>query len=215
MAFLPSNFDQAVADFLQSGLCVVLGANEGLANLLAPITTGIGGQTQANIARALRSRACGADPATPITPPFSGGQCPISYRVFFDVVDFDPSCTPNPPSDLSIVRNGPIGGLSIDDTGANPTIRCPSAQGNRVLLQHAGGPSVVFGPNARGVQSAVITSVVPEPSAPDNCGDPPTYNRGAVRCDPTEAPDITYNIDDSTEITVPISFVFSPRFLRH
>jgi len=46
----------------------------------------------------------------------------------------------------------------------------------------------------------------------DNCGDPPPII-GAPSDVTYEAPDITYNIDDSTEITVPISFVFSPAFL--
>jgi hypothetical protein len=59
----------------------------------------------------------------------------------------------------------------------------------------------------------VITSVVPEPSAPDDCGDPPIVPPGFTGGPQTVEGDTIINIDESTNITVPTTAVFAPIFV--
>jgi len=171
--------------------CFLLGAG---GNILGAVASLPGGSPEfiQNTTKALR-RLAGCDPADdPVIPPppFTGGQCPgVAYTVSFQN---NANGSPiGPPA--TRVGTGPFGGGALDGPG-------------RGGLIFAG----VFEPTlvGTGAEAPTILSVVRTDGEPDTCGDiPPVF--------PPVTPididiDVTYNIDDGTEVTVTIPFIYAP-----
>lgn len=98
-------------------------------------------------------------------PPFTGGQCPISYRVTAS------GQTANGAGTGQAFVSGPVGGLTFAFNAQNNVFSVRVVQGNGTSVALSGVSSL--NPGQQGSWS--ITSVVPFPDAnvPDNCGDPP------------------------------------------
>lgn len=206
-------FSNALTDFMRSNLCTalgVLGPAVTLGQKLSPI-----GFPPVNVPNALSMLLCDAPPdrLPPPEPPFTGGQCVgRTYTVTMEVESYPFSdCSTFGPGTTSLGFPGPIRGLVTRTESPSGDLCTPA--GNAVYLRHGPGTSdetLIVG--AGYGATASILSVVPEDGLPDTCGDPPpiipppdvTYEFGD---------DITYNIDDSTEITVPVTAVFAPIFV--
>lgn len=139
------------------------------------------------------------DPEEP-DPPFTGGQCSgVLYRVSVA----GPS-TPPGGSGASI-RNvvGPVGGMCFPAaSGGNVRIGVVGADG---CVTTGGGQGLTV-PSVQGQWE--IVNVERLDGNPDNCGSPPPIYPPPININ-TDI-DITYEIDDGTEVTVNIPFTFAP-----
>lgn len=206
---------------MRGGLCAVLGANETAAKLLTSVTGDPLGV--ANLAGGLRRKLCSDDPDNDpkYDPEFTGGQCPIRYNVTgtYTSNQTDGGGCGETRNWVSSGVFGPITGVSKDPGvqqgwkvyGGQSPQNCVDQQNGKQLVDVADcGPSVSnFTYRA---SKPTISSVTPLFGEPDNCGDPPPPPLPP----PTNVDygdDITYNIDDSTEITVPVSFTFAPVYV--
>lgn len=148
----------------------------------------------------------GAFPA----PPFSGGQCPIDYRVeyaFEYSINYDastPTYTPG-TSTINFVP-GPISGARA--------IIAPNRSTGNIVIDRAGGTTAGFGtsgaPGTIDIRNVRITSVTPQSGGtPDNCGSlPPQVPSGITIDDSTVTNNITYTNNDGVDVTVPVVLAF-------
>lgn len=211
MALLPDNFDEAVADFVQTGLCVVTGAAEGFANLAAGIVPGLGNQTQANILRALRLRVCGDDgPIEDVFPPsVQGGQCPgINYTVVVQQNRADTG-EPAPPFTLGTFP-GPIREVSP----LFPPVNCsnPGLPANNYYRFENGQGNPIYQSNSCSafLQNPTLICTPNSPEPPGGCGNPPPIPPGTTPAPVTYEGDTIINIDGGTQITIPTAVIFAP-----
>lgn len=140
-----------------------------------------------------------SDPQEP-APPFEGGQCPdVQYT--FRVSYVDANDTPNTAQNQFVL--GPVGGLSFDPPN--------QSGGVSVFVLGGGSPAqrtFLLSTTQQNIGTIQITDVFPTFEQPDNCGSlpgtypPPTNFNTDI--------DITYEIDDGTEVTVTIPFIFAP-----
>lgn len=208
------SFGEAVGEATRLALCSVFAGNEAVNALLSPIAGDAAGFYPA--ASALRRRLCSDDPTNDpeFEPPFTGGQCPgTTYQITCTTTVYaNGTCAPtvNPFSTTAL---GPIRGPFTDSVSPPPGgPLCAGTSGTRVFLRVGAGQSVLtlagasFGASVSGLSVTPITG-------PDNCGDilPDIGPPGNV---PYTGPDITYNIDESTEITVPFTAVFAPVYVK-
>jgi len=207
------SFSNALTDFMRSNLCTalgVLGPAVTLGQKLSPI-----GFPPVNVPNALSMLLCDEPPnrLPPPEPPFTGGQCVgrnYTVTIRSEVYPFS-DCSTFGPSNSVIGFAGPIRGLVTRTENPSGDLCTPG--GNAIYLQH--GPNTnsetLVAAGGYGATASIL-SVVPEDGLPDECGDPPpilpppgdVYEFGD---------DITYNIDESTEITVPVTAIFSPIFV--
>jgi len=206
-------FNEAVESSARSGLCFLLGQFDEAAKFLVRVVGTSAGV--APVASGIRRKLCSDDPANdPVyEPPFSGGQCPVDYNATWEQRTFNSgTMTYNwtPRSATGGDRRGPMG-ITDPSLGGGCS---PGTQEARETIVPAVGASFLVGfggcsdvkPSYRNL---VFTR---QDGLPDDCGDiPPVLPEpGPIIY---EGDDITYNIDESTDITVPISFVFSPVYV--
>lgn len=191
---------------MRGGLCAILAANETAAKVLTSVTGDPLGA--AKLAGGLRRQVCSDDPDNDPQPdvPFSGGQC-AGTQYLFTWTLIRPGL---PVLNLQDDRQGPLQlsrALEPDDSSDG----CPEGQDFNRYTMLSGGTPVSMGSGC-GVN---VTNIVVSPlfGGPNNCGDPsptPLPPPGPVS---PELPDITYNIDGDTTITVPITAIYSPIFV--
>lgn len=144
------------------------------------------------IADGLHGIACGNDPdsyVSPVLPPFSGGQCPTNYNLYFeaeviadstgDFISWMPATANNRP--------GPVGGFR------------PKPDNNNILQGQFNGVwddlvqlSLGFQGFSGQIRNFTATRV---DGQPDNCGDPDADYLPAGN---VSAPDIPVNYDDDS-----------------
>lgn len=206
-------FVEAMTGFMKDNFCAALGVLGDAITLGSQISVGPVGVV--NVPNALSALVCDEPPdrLPPLEPPFTGGQCvgrSYSVTIQSEVYPFS-DCSTFGPSTSVLGFPGPIRGLVTRTVSPSGDLCTPA--GNAIYLRHGPGPNnetLIAG--AGYGATASILSVVPEDGLPDTCGDPPpvvpppgdTYEFGD---------DVTYNIDDSTEITVPVTAVFAPIFV--
>jgi len=205
--------------------CFWLGAGGNILGGLANISVG-NPEFILNTSKALR-RLAGCDPAAdPVIPPppFTGGQCSAVYTVTYTTearTSTSSNCGNffNPQPRTGMIPSGPvfgpIGALSqvitpISSSGirdSRQSIEVMTGSGLRRI--NLGGDAFRDFDSSCGPSYKVSGfSVSRVDGLPDDCGDlPPVF--------PPPAPinidiDVTYNIDDGTEITVTIPFIYAP-----
>lgn len=209
---MPS-FVEAMTGFMRSNFCSALDTLGDAITLGNRIS--VGGIGQVNLANALGALVCDKPPdnVQPPPPPFTGGQCNAVY-----VVAATRTTNLSGTGNITVRARGPIGGVRLRQISGNnydwelfcsnlntSFSNCGTLADGSPAWRRLGGVQ-----SSDGNQTTSITSVTP--CGLNNCGDPaPVY--------PTPAPTypftgpVTYNIDDSTEITVPVTAVFSPIFV--
>lgn len=118
-------------------------------------------------------------------PPFSGGQCPKSYRVDATTTTFNRAGEVSlSGSGLLGFFTGPIRGIDYDSACSSTIIGplAPGAGGFCAYILTGQGRSFVGGDGNGGLR-ITITSVTPQSGA-DDCGDPP----GVIEPGPNPAP---------------------------
>jgi len=206
-------FAEGVAQATRGTLCAVMAVNDNINRLFAKIGADPFGFYPAM--SGLRRQLCSDDPDNdPIyVPEFTGGQCVgVNYNVTILRENYPFSdCSTLGPVSTTNTYLGPIRGLVTRTENPSGPLCTPG--GNAVYLRYGSNPiqeSPVAG--AGYGATASITSVVRADALPDDCGDPPPVI-GPPGDVIVEGDNITYNIDESTEITVPISFVFAPAYV--
>lgn len=146
-------------------------------------------------------------------PPFTGGQCPIAYRVTitFDVILLETgevfvANNTNTSEAFNVYPVGPIGGVSLS----------PGPTGDPTLTVSGGGQAYYFGVNSSPAtfdfRNIRLTRVEPQdPLAVDNCGDPGPD----IPDDPAPINidvDVTYGPNNEFSLTVPV--VLAPVFIN-
>ena len=205
--------------------CFWLGAGGNILGGLANIS---GGDPEfvENTTKALR-RLAGCDPATDPgipPPPFTGGQCPVAYTVTYTTEVRTSTLSTcgnffNPQPRTGLIPSGavlgPIGPLREVITPITPNSTRDSRQsievttGSGLRRVNLGGDAfrdfaASCGPSYR-ISNFAVARV---DGLPDDCGSlPPVF--------PPPAPieidiDVIYNIDDGTEVTVTIPFIYAP-----
>jgi len=206
-------FAEGVAQAARGTLCALMAANDNVNRLFANIGADPFGFYPAM--SGLRRQLCSDDPNNDPSyePPFEGGQCNDVYVIQVQTT----RVAPNPPETFSVRARGPIGGVRVVPITPPAWAVQLNSRGQSVgsttcgtvLEQSQAWRNLVAG-TAYTEQSASIVSITP--CGLDDCGDiaPVIGPPGDVI---VEGDDITYNIDESTEITVPISFVFAPAYV--
>lgn len=207
------SFSNAITDFMRNNLCAalgVLGPAVTLAQDLSPIDF-----PPVNVPNALSMLLCDQPPdrLPPPDPPFTGGQCNEKYIVDYTLDSANPGSTSG-----TLLTLGPIRGLR-QETQSNGSVRVFIQSNSNVVFSglcfnfvSGNSPQETFigSFTPTGGSMATINSVTP--CGADDCGDPdPVYPPPDVTYEFGD--DITYNIDESTEITIPVTAVFAPIFL--
>jgi len=206
-------FVEAMTGFMKDNFCAALGVLGDAITLGSQITVGPIGAV--NVPNALSALVCDEPPdrLPPIDPPFEGGQC--------DGVCYQVSVTNGEGSNETFQTRGPIGGVrtvTIPGGGqlevfSRSSVNFPDSTTCFALSGAGWRGTGIGGTSWNADRTATITSIaVTGGGDPQACGDPPavvpppgdTYEFGD---------DVTYNIDDSTEITVPVTAIFSPIFV--
>lgn len=206
-------FSEAVQESGRLALCALFAGNEAVNALLSPLTGDSLGLYP--LTSGLRRKLCSDDPANdPVyVPPFEGGQCDAPYLVDFDIKAEDGGVIGGGP----VLTNGPIAGVrSVPLNNATPPLNSLEV-GSHGSLNFVGTCDTT---SNTGFQWRQVSTVIGgsiellsvTPCGANDCGDPPPppAEPGPITTNP---PDITYNIDGDTTITVPISFTFSPAYV--
>lgn len=201
---MPITFTDAVAQAARASYCALLAVGDNIDRVWSR-ATGIPFD-KFSATGSLRRLLCSDDPDNDpaYVPPFSGGQCP---GVEYDV-NFTGTVPGNPPQTATQRLTGPLR-YNQDLPPIPPVTGCVGGEVYRRFSVGgtAGTPITWVGCDA----TFVVNSVVRVDSLPDDCGDPPPPPPGPPG-NVTFNTNVTYNIDDSTEITVPTTFVFAPIF---
>lgn len=190
--------------------CFLLGAG---GNILGGIASLPGGSPEfvENTTKALR-RLAGCDPDDdPPLPPgaFTGGQCAVPYRIIVAVRN-GATGEPDPNSPFNVgTRTGP---LELTNNTPAPTFCVAPNMGwpSREIRPVSGLQTPIQLVNAACSNFDRFVGVTLErvDGLPDDCGGPSPIFPPAT---PTNIDiDVTYNIDDGTEVTVTIPFIYAP-----
>jgi len=202
---MPS-FNEAVQESGRLALCALFATNEAVNALISPIAGDSLGLYP--LTSGLRRKLCSDDPANDPTyePPFSGGQCPDTRYLFtwdrFQDGAFIGSSSFDALGPLNVVRQGFAGPGDPPDCGEGGSFT--------TILMTTGGAPITLNSGCNVSISNLYVS--PLFGGSDDCGDPPPPPLG----EPTNVEygdEITYNIDESTDITVPINFIFAPVYV--
>lgn len=200
------SFSEAVQESGRLALCSLFAGNEAVNALISPIAGDSLGLYP--LTSGLRRKLCSDDPANDpeYEPPFEGGQCAgTTYQINWTQIR--PGLPDFPDSNQ---RVGPLTLSRALDPGDTSVGCAPGTTFQRYTMLSGGSPLGLT--SGCGVSIADLT-VSPLFGGSDACGDPPPPPPGPPADVVYEGDDITYNIDESTEITVPISFVFSPAYI--
>lgn len=192
---------EAVTGYYRGAVCSVLSNADDAARFMGRVA--VGPNAIGNAIAALRRTVCSGDPDDdPVfEPPFTGGQCPVNYILRVNR-SFNPvPAVANPP-----VRMGPITGFTAVETGPGPS----GSTFVLVTFTTASGSSTLTLTTPNGA-SDVSFGAVRQDGNPDNCGDPPPVLPPPSNINYGD--NITYNVDESTEITVPIVGIFAPVYV--
>jgi len=199
-------FSEAVQESGRLALCALFAGNEAVNALISPIAGDSFGLYP--LTSGLRRKLCSDDPNNDpqLELPFEGGQCEgTTYLITWTV-----NAPGSPPNNQSNDRIGPLT-LSRALEPGDAEAECDEGLTfNRYTMLSAQTP-LGLGSGC----GVTVTNIQVSPlfGAPDNCGDPPPPPVGPPAPVFYEAPDITYNIDGDTTITVPIAFTFSPVYV--
>jgi len=207
------SFSEAVQESGRLALCALFAGNEAVNALLSPLTGDSLGLYP--LTSGLRRKLCSDDPGNdPVYEPlFEGGQCPTLYNVGISYTFVSGFCGNDIPA-TEVFQNsvqGPISVVTNNSTTPDPGGICDGYSYTTIQLLNASGSVVAQRGSGLGIRLNGITPVRSDAGV-DNCGDPPPPP-GVPGPITYEGDDITYNIDESTDITVPISFVFSPAYV--
>lgn len=216
------SFRDAVANGVVGTLCATLAVSESTYRLFSYAI--FDPEERLNISKAVRRQLCNIDPEDDIEPvpaQFTGGQCDgVIYTVssFLRTDNFtSSSCANSNVSEASGAYGptviGPISSIRmvLDTPGSCGPRRfrvIATGRDGDVTLSQA---TNTFGRRESNTFISNIT-VARADGLPDICGNPdPIYPDP----EPVEGPvtNITYNVDESTEITVPLAVVFAPIFI--
>lgn len=213
----------AISESVRSSACSVLssGANfaanfERLVDAIAPDTPFPVASPAAGL-QAAYGLLCNR-PAPPVEspPPFTGGQCPVTYTVTTTYTRTVSGAPQAPQQNTFFNIPGTIKGTESFTEGTTVGVRLvfgipgnPSgtAKSNIVSISNAV-------PNNIAIASSGIVSVVRTDGLPDNCGDPPGIEVEPNPDPLVDDPDITYDNDEGDEVTNNFTLVFSPAFLN-
>ena len=200
VGFLP-----AVSNFLKGRVCFALGRLDDAITLAGDLVGAP--DPPLNVPKALGALLCDLPPDTlqPPAPPFTGGQCPGTIYQFTWTVNQGNA----PPFNGISDRPGPLT-LSRALEPGDENAGCEEGQEFARYTMLSGTSPVGLGSGC-GVTVTNI-QVTPLFGMPDNCGDPNT-----------ELPepgdniefggDVTYEGDDNTNITVPVTGIFAPIYV--
>jgi hypothetical protein len=198
-----TTFSEAVRASTRAALCALSAANESANALLSPLIGDPLGFY--DLTSGLRRQLCSDDPDNDPEPPSErviGGQCPgVLYNVTFtrnNTTTGVPVTTVfnNEPGPITLTRNTP------------PDPPCTVFFNGWVLRDGNGNQISATGNCSTNFPSNPTVTAVRSDGNPDTCGDQP-FPVGPPQ-NVEYGDEITYNIDESTEITIPIDFTFSP-----
>lgn len=206
-------FRDAVADSLRGALCAVIAINDDGAKLFGRVPGLSSGADYFNFFAPLRAQLCNDDPADVPTPepPFTGGQCAVTYRIDYTGQLAGAFCgDPPPPSSGTQFYTGPLGAIvGLNDAPSGPGNLCPGfpAQ-NWYITTGNGSLGIIYG-SAFGAERPTLT-ITRQDGQPDNCGDPPIIvpPPGPV----TQPINVTYNNEDNDVVDIDGDVIFSPAF---
>jgi len=201
-------FSEAVRRSGRLALCAVLAVNESVNALISPIAGDSLGLYP--LTSGLRRQLCSDDPGNdPVfTPEFAGGQCETNYSVTWGSYSrYIGGCGTETAGGNTVGGiNGPIRGIAFQNPNPGATL-CPGSPGQiQGVIQRDGSFVGLVGGTGQGLVSRVPLTFTRQDEQPDDCGDlaPPLGPPGNV----SFGDEITYNIDESTEITNNINFTF-------
>lgn len=195
------SFIEGVRESLRTIQCPLLSANEYIVGSVGRFAGPLRERAFDGINATRRLLGCpeSNDPEPP-PPPFTGGQCDFAYIVQYQIRNDQDQLIGN----FSREVWGPVGGVTF--SGNEVFILChgltPAA---RLSTQQPILVSTV--PGGDGL-TATLTGISVSGGGPDNCGDPPPIFPPPTNFNINV--DVTYNIDDGTEVTVTVPFVFAP-----
>lgn len=204
------SFPEAVTKAMRDNFCSAMGVLGDAITLGSKLT--VVGPDFLNLPNALGALVCDLPPDNlePPPPEFTGGQCVgKAYNVVVTGQRYANNCVPANGNVSALGAIGPIStrrGVNTTNLAALGGL-CPGVSINFLEVLNGSGQVVSTFGQVRGV---TVSSVNVTPvTGLDNCGNIPpvypppgnTYNFGD---------DITYNVDDSTQITVPITGIFAP-----
>jgi len=219
------SFLEGVANANKAINCFLLGTG---GNILGGIARFPGGSPEfiENTTKALR-RLAGCDPADdPVLPPppFTGGQCDVLYNISSTTENrssstFQCSAFANLNTRTSLIPSGAVlGPIGAPTEVIVPNSQFPSSDslqsfevmtGSGLRFINLGGSTESFHLSSCGPAYRLLNfSVTRADGLPDDCGDLPPVFPPATFIDVDV--DVTYNIDDGTEITVTIPFIYAP-----
>jgi hypothetical protein len=207
------SFRDAASGAIANSLCTVLAVGD---NVYRLFDWGLDPQGRGNVAAGVRRLLCNIDPdndTQPGPPPFTGGQCPTRYDVTysFEGTQLDGTPNSNTATASSPQLVGPLGQAFVGTDSS-----CGGSEIAARISTRGGTDTATLGcfGTFASLESVSVSSVAPFfPGVPDDCGDPPPEY---PEPEPVEGPtiNITYNIDESTQITVPLTAVFAPIFIK-
>lgn len=167
------------------------------------------------------------EPLPPLpVPPFTGGQCPISYdvNVVLRARVIDNGNEIPVTNNTTTICQGDILSVFTRDVGEASSSGVPGGRLVQVLAHCRGTNNPVSFPSPAGYVTALLggsqpaayvshsTSVTPRDGAVDNCGNPPVLNPPPLATIPDMEGTTVVNIRPNVPITVPIKIVptFAP-----
>lgn len=210
---MPGEFRDELFNGIREAWCTAL---EYGGNFLDALPDPLVDSSQVPIARMNRGlyrMFCNREPPAAYAPPFEGGQCPVTYRVYWRLFfQSQPGATVT-QDDLMGYTAGPIGEFELRIT--NPPYPSATLYGIRSTDGAAyplGGSSTGSLGVPLGDQTRFeILSIVRNDGAPDDCGDPPEVPVGPPQPDYNDIDiDINYSPHTGPDITVPVNFIFAP-----
>lgn len=203
-------FPAAMRDAIRSVQCALLNDNEYIVGSVGRFAGPVRQRALDGINATRDLLGCPpSPPIEPPPPPFEGGQCPTLYTVTLDYTVVLGFCG-NEITTSELLSSNALGPLSVvtDNSGtagggqdlcpgfSYTTIRVDGASGN--VGQRGSG----FGVRLNGL------TVTRNDGLPDDCGDSePTY---PAPINYNTDVDVTYNIDDGTEVTITVPVIYAP-----
>lgn len=141
-------------------------------------------------------------------PPFTGGQCPVDYRVRCSVLLTQTNGSTTPSTTGTYVLRGPITGVG----SGPPNGACGSSTKPAAVVFHNGGATVVAcaGP-AASITATGFVLLERVDGQPDNCGDPLPELPPGLPPDIDVDVDVTYGDNNQYNLTIPV--IFAPVYV--